>query len=212
MHFNSPFSPLALLSLHIYLPIALHAIHVKYTQTKNDVIYLQFFDDTYLALTYIVVLSNPNPHELGTTNEVRPAFYVKWKQHYDFDVKVGRYGFVDFVHYVIDYGCLRCVFCFRIKEMEKDIFYINFYSIIFLQNCFVLFICFVLFCFVLCYFLFFYLSRKEVWRCLLIVVDKRSYIHIMQVHNTYIHHILNYIIKVKSYLSYKKSGYTNINH
>ena len=59
----------------------------------------------------------------------------------------------------------------------------------------------------------FTLSRKEVWRCLLIVVDVREYIHIM--HNTYIHHIfhiLNYIIKVKSYLSYAKSGFTNINH
>ena len=46
-----------------------------------------------------------------------------------------------FVNDVIDYGCLRCVFCFRIKDKEKDIFYINFYFIIFLQN-FYLFIYF----------------------------------------------------------------------
>ena len=27
---------------------------------------------------------------------------------------------------VIDFVCLGCVFCFRIKEKEKDKFYINF--------------------------------------------------------------------------------------
>ena len=37
-----------------------------------------------------------------------------------------------FVNDVIDCECLKCVFCSRIKEKEKDKFYINFYSIIFL--------------------------------------------------------------------------------
>ena len=95
--------------------------------------------NTYLALTYIVVSSNSNLHELATIKEERLAFYIKWQQHYTFDVKVGCCGFVNFVNDVIDCGCLGCVFCFRIKEIEKDIFYINFYSIIFLQSCFVLF-------------------------------------------------------------------------
>ena len=33
---------------------------------------------------------------------------------------------------MIDHGCLRCIFCFRIKEKEKNTFYINFYSTIFI--------------------------------------------------------------------------------
>ena len=61
---------------------------------------------------------------------------------YDFDVKVGRCGFVGFVNEVIDCGCLGCVFCFKIKEKEKEkgAFYINFYSLIFLRSCFLFFI------------------------------------------------------------------------
>ena len=58
--------------------------------------------------------------------------------NYDFDVKVGRYGFVSFVNDVINCGCLGCVFCFRIKEKKKDTFYINFYSIIFFKSFFYL--------------------------------------------------------------------------
>ena len=55
--------------------------------------------------------------------------------NYDFDVKIRCYGFVGFVNYVIDYGCLRYIFCFKIKKKEKDTFYINSYSIVFLQSC-----------------------------------------------------------------------------
>ena len=43
--------------------------------------------------------------------------------NYDFDIKVGLCGFVSFVNNVIDYGCLGYVFCFGIKEKEKDILY-----------------------------------------------------------------------------------------
>ena len=57
----------------------------------------------------------------------------------NFHDKVGRCGFVSFVNDVIDYGCLRYVFYFKIKEKEKDIFYINFYSIIFFQSFFFFF-------------------------------------------------------------------------
>ena len=60
LHFNSPFSLLALLLLYTHTHTHTHThpqpfvpSHVKYTQTKNNVIYLQFFNDTYLALTLL---------------------------------------------------------------------------------------------------------------------------------------------------------------
>ena len=59
--------------------------------------------------------------------------------NYDFDVKIRCYGFVSFVNYVIDYGCSRYIFCFKIKKKENDTFDINFYSIIFLQGFFFFF-------------------------------------------------------------------------
>ena len=61
-------------------------------------------------------------------------FILSNYDNYDFDVKVECCGFMGFVNNVIDCERLGCVFCFKIKEKEKDIFYINFYSIIFLQN------------------------------------------------------------------------------
>ena len=63
-------------------------------------------------------------------------FILNYNNNYDFDVKVGHCGFVSFVNDVIDCGCLGYIFCFRIKEKENDTFYINFYSILFLQNFF----------------------------------------------------------------------------
>ena len=51
-------------------------------------------------------------------------FILSDNSNHDFNVKVGRCGFVGFVNDVIDCGCLRCVLiCFRIKEKEKDILY-----------------------------------------------------------------------------------------
>ena len=132
----------------LYMPTHSHSYNLmSNTQTKNDVIYLQYFNDIYLALTLIVVSSNLNPYELATT-KVRGALHFNFilsnSDNCDFDVKVRRYVFVSFVNYVINCGCMRCVFCFIIKYKEKDTFYINFYSIIFLQSCFYF------------YFLFFY--------------------------------------------------------
>ena len=63
-------------------------------------------------------------------------FILSDNGNYDFDIKVRCCGYVGFVNDVIDCGCLRCVFCFRIKEKKKDAFYIKFYSIIFLQSYF----------------------------------------------------------------------------
>ena len=45
-------------------------------------------------------------------------------------------GFVTFVNDLNDCGCLGCVFCFIIKEKEKDKFYISIYFIIFLTSFF----------------------------------------------------------------------------
>ena len=43
------------------------------------------------------------------------------------------FGLMVFVKAEIDCGCLRCVFCFRNKEKERETFCNNFYSTIFLQ-------------------------------------------------------------------------------
>ena len=111
--------------------------HVKYIQTKNDVIYLQSFDDTYLVLTLLFHLILPCLSWLQLRKEGFHFlhFILSDNGDYDFDVKVGCCEFVGFIYDVINHGCLRCVFCFRIKDKEKDTFYINFYSIIFLQSC-----------------------------------------------------------------------------
>ena len=63
-------------------------------------------------------------------------FILSDNDNYNFNIKVGHCKFVGFVNDVIDYAYLGCVFCFRIKEKKKDTFYINFYSIIFRQSCF----------------------------------------------------------------------------
>ena len=107
--------------------------HIEYTKTKNNVIYFQSFDNTYLSLTWLshliqTYMSWLQPRKRGL------HFILNNNDNYNFDIKVGRCGFMDFVNNVIDYGCLGYVFYFKIKEKEKDIFYINFYSIIFLQS------------------------------------------------------------------------------
>ena len=114
--------------------------HIKYTQTKNDVIYLQSFDDAYLALTLLSHLIQTHMSWLQPRNGGL-HFILNNNDNYNSDVKVGRCEFMSFVNDVIDCGCLGYVFYFKIKEKEKDIFYINFYFIIFLQN-FYLFIYF----------------------------------------------------------------------
>ena len=84
---------------------------VKYTKTKNDVIYIQSFDDTYLALTLLFHLI------LTCMSWLKPRkgcllFILSDNDNYDFDVKARRCEFVIFVNDVIDCRCLRCVFCF----------------------------------------------------------------------------------------------------
>ena len=126
----------------IYIYISTHSPschNMSNTQTKNDIIYLQSFNDTYSALTLLFHLI------LTCMSWLQPRkgdlhFILSNNSNYNFDVKVRSYEFVDFVSDVdvIDCGSLKCVFCFKIKEKEKNTFYINFYSIIFLQSFFFL--------------------------------------------------------------------------
>ena len=62
---------------------------------------------------------------MATTKEGELPFILSDKGNYDFDIKVGCCGFVCFVNDMIECECLRCIFFFRIKEKEKDTFYIN---------------------------------------------------------------------------------------
>ena len=62
------------------------SFHVKYTQTKNDVIYFQSFNDTYLALTLLfhLILTRMSwlqPRKWGL------YFILSDNDKYDFDVK-----------------------------------------------------------------------------------------------------------------------------
>ena len=88
---------------------------IKYTQTKNDVILLQSFVDTFLALTLLFHLI------LTRINWLKPRkgslhFILSGNNNYDFYVNIGRCGFIDFVNDVIDCRCLECVFCFRMRK------------------------------------------------------------------------------------------------
>ena len=115
LHFNLQFSPLVLLPLYIYLSITFHVIPCQiYIGQKRC--YLPSFFSRHLLNSNIVVSSNPNPYELTTTRKRGLHFILSDNSDYKFDFKVERCKFVGFVNDVIDCGCLRCVFCFRIKE------------------------------------------------------------------------------------------------
>ena len=109
--------------------------HIKYTHTRIDVVYLRFFGNTYLALTLLFHLILPHLSWLQPRKEGL-HFILSDNDDYDFDVKVKHCGFVSFVNDMINHGCLGCVFWFRIKKKEKDTFYINFYSIIYVKSFF----------------------------------------------------------------------------
>ena len=124
LHFNSSFSSLTLLPLYIYLHIVLHVISCQ-IHINQKWCHLPSIFWRHQLSSNIGVSSNLNRYELATTKEKGLHFILNNNGNYDFDIKVGRYGFVGFVNDVIDCGCLRCVFCFKIKEKEKDTFYIN---------------------------------------------------------------------------------------
>ena len=133
LHFNSLFSPFAFLPFYIYLPIALYVIPCQ-IHTNQKQCHLPSMLRRHLPSSNIVVSSNPNSYELAITKEGTLNFILGVNSNYDFHIKVKLCRFVGFVSDVINCGCLGYVFCFRIKEKEKDTFYINFYSTIFLQK------------------------------------------------------------------------------
>ena len=96
---------------------------------------LQSFGDTYLPLSLLFHLI------LSCVSWLQPRkedlhFILSDNGDYNFDIKIGRCAFVGFLSDVINCRCLECLFCFSIKKKEKDTFYINFNSIIFLQSFF----------------------------------------------------------------------------
>ena len=108
--FNSPFSPLTLLPLYIYLPIALHVIPCQIYIDQKRIIYLSLL--FHIILTRMSCLQPKN-------GDLR--FILSDNSNDDFDIKVERCGFEGFINNVIDHECLECVFCFRVKEKEKII-------------------------------------------------------------------------------------------
>ena len=46
-------------------------------------------------------------------------FILSDNGNYDLDIKIGHYGFMDFIIDVIDFGCLEYIICFRIKGKKK---------------------------------------------------------------------------------------------
>ena len=89
--------------------------HIKYIQTKNDVIYFQSFDDTYLTLTLLSCLILAHISWLQS-RKGGLHFVLNKNNNYNFDVKVTCCGFMGFVNDVIDYGCLGYVFYFKKVE------------------------------------------------------------------------------------------------
>ena len=119
-------------STPLYIPthsLSCHPVSNTHDQKRCHLpsIFWQHLPNSNFAISYI-----PNLYKLATTKEGGLHFILSDNGNYNFYVKIRRCGFVDLLNDVIDYGCLECVFCFRIKEKEKDIFYINFYSIIFI--------------------------------------------------------------------------------
>ena len=72
--------------IYIYL-YPFMSSHVKYTYNKNDVIYLQFFNNTYLTLTLLfhLILTNMS---LLQRRKGGLHFILSDNGNYDFDVKV----------------------------------------------------------------------------------------------------------------------------
>ena len=92
--------------------------HVKYTQARNNVIYLQSFDDTYLALTFL-------SHQILTSMSWLQSrkgglqFILSDNSNYVFDIKVGHCKFVGFVN---DVGVWNVYFVLELGRKRKTDF------------------------------------------------------------------------------------------
>ena len=107
------------ISLHLHLPFHFYSfiytclepftpIHLKYTQTKNDVIYLQSFNDTYITptLQYHLILTRMSrlwPRK-GT------CIFYSVTVAYNFDVIVRYCGFCEGHDSLWVFRCLRFYF------------------------------------------------------------------------------------------------------
>ena len=118
-----------------YFTVKFFTCKIFYIETNGA---LRSIFRQHLPSLNIVFPSNSNKYELPTTKEKDLHFILTDSGNYDFDIKIERCGLVGFVKAVIDCTCLECTFYFRYKEESKDIFNINFYSIIFLQSFFFL--------------------------------------------------------------------------
>ena len=129
LHFNSLFSPLALLPLYIYLPIVFHVIPPCQIFTNQKQCHLLLIFQC-LALILLFHLSITHMSWLQPRKRVL-HFILSDNDNYDFDINVGHCEFMDFVNDVIDRECLECVFYFRIKEKKKrHILNLFFYNIL----------------------------------------------------------------------------------
>ena len=86
---------------------------------------LQSFGDTYLPLTLLfhLILSCLSWVQLRKEDL---HFILSYNSNYDFDVKMGRCGFVGFVSDVINCECFECAFFFFFLnqgERERHILY-----------------------------------------------------------------------------------------
>ena len=97
--------------------------YVKYTQTKNNVIYLQPFNNSYITptLQYHLILIR-----MSRLWPRKGAFvFYSVMVAYSFDIEVGHCGFCKGCDSLWVFGCLgfwfgkvKNVFCFRTKEKE----------------------------------------------------------------------------------------------
>ena len=119
--FNSPFSPLALLPIYIYIytpSIALYVILCQiHTNQKRCNLLLIFRQ--YLPISNIVISSIPNHMSWLQPSKGSLHFILTDNSNYDFDIKVELYEFVGFVNDVIDYGCLDVYFVLRLRRKRK---------------------------------------------------------------------------------------------
>ena len=120
----------------VYIPTYSHSWHPMSNTTYQKWFHLSLIFQQQLPSSNIVVSSNSNTYELATSNGGGMHFILSDCGNFDFKIK--RCKFLDFVKDVTNCRCLGCIFCFRIKEKEKDTFYINFYSTICLSKTFIL--------------------------------------------------------------------------
>ena len=107
----------------LYIPTYSPSLHPMSNTTYQKWFHLSLIFQRQLPSSNIVISSNSNPYELATTNG--GGMHFIFSEYRNFDFKIKRYKFVGFVKDVTHCRCLGCIFCFRIKDKEKDIFYIN---------------------------------------------------------------------------------------